>query len=176
MKKNLILYTLGLSVLILGSCRKSSSLISQDGAVDTVQIVNDLKASPSFNKYMLFTVRLQRGLLTDKYNLNHATISSLNQIASHHDRKPISQIAADMTKAGVDNAREFVFYNINRRNFYQIVKKEFPALQKLTPKERQKIFKAAFYSDPKHKKNNFQKLLVERKLTQAQRIQTQHLN
>ncbi|PTR01155.1 hypothetical protein C8P68_101388 [Mucilaginibacter yixingensis] len=178
MKSKNFIYLILFSAVSFGACKKAITPIN--GAVsakDSVQLVDQLKASATFNRFMSYNERFKSESIADKFNMSAQTRKNLVVLINKNEKETsIKQLADEFKKAGVDNAQDFITLNINRKRFYDQLVNEFPELRKINSINKVRLFKAAYYTNPKHRKLDYRRLSIQRALVQLQRSQKQAIN
>jgi len=127
--RNVFLIFLALFIGICTSCRSPKT--------PKEQLTQDLLDSQTFKDYVQFCVHLTEGMKTNRYNN-----SKVNRyyIGFHNGKNlhaiPKKELYAVYTSANMTNARDYIDTQLNIDSTYQVLLKEFPALEEMPPMER----------------------------------------
>ncbi|MBW4889959.1 hypothetical protein KXQ82_09540 [Mucilaginibacter sp. HMF5004] len=155
------------AVVVIVSCRKTNS----NAVLSIPELSTQLQSSQVFNRYMLFTTRIKRGVLADKYNLTKATQEKLKAIWSENKKQTMANMAQSFTTAGVDNAKEFVFLNINAQRYHNLLLHDFPQLRNMPAKDAVALMHKIYFDIEGNQAHepSIKDLFAERLLNQEKR-------
>jgi len=165
MKFSNILFALASITILATSCKKNTS----NSVLAPTELSTQLRSSLAFNRYMLFTTRLERGIIAGKYNLTKENQKNVDVLMQAQKKETLNQICQDLTTAGIDNSKEFIFLNINAHHYRNVLIQEFPQLKNMAPKEAVSLFNNLYFKEMNHPKPDLASLLEQRKINIALR-------
>jgi len=167
MKK--IMYVLILSSLGLGSCKKGTyETVRSDVTVETLPAA--LKTSATFRQYMVYSSRVENGILADKYNMKNVNWKyiSTNSVNLHS----MKELYAVYQKAGMENAQEYIDNTLRKTYAYHRLCRAFPVLNRISSKQAASIERRVYFEDMKAKKPDVLALKAQRDSIQLVRSST----
>ncbi|MBW4889958.1 hypothetical protein KXQ82_09535 [Mucilaginibacter sp. HMF5004] len=159
------------AVAVIVSCRKANS----DTVLSIPELSAQLQTSQAFNRYMLFSARLKRGLIADKYNLTKTTLKNFKAVVSANEatnkKETLANMAKSFTAAGIDNAKEFVFLNLNIQHYHDLLLHDFPQLKAMPTKDAIALLHKVYFDIEGNKAHepSIKDLYAERQVNQQKR-------